>query len=543
MAWRRALGRGFRQRPEMTVPNETTAPDKSTVLDEVSVFDVSTRGNGFMTEETQSRRRYQMAGLDRQGVMLGLTWPQLLLLVVGLTATVLLFTAAAPFGLAIIPLAVGALFAKARWRGVLLVDWVRPLHHGFRSRRRIDWSTAQPWNGQDGETPWVLEGVTVTEESWSGLDRMAVVWDGTDDTAAMMFRVPGADFTLRDIEEREALLDGWGIALSAHAMEGTPVARICWTEIANRTSLQDHTTWVRQQGTNVRAPIRREYETLVRTAGPETTSHDVIVAVVVSARKLRASKWGSTGKTEHDRLLDALRRSAHTLMRGLQAAGLANGDILGVDEVAELMRQGADPTTAMALAPQLGDLSSQLGLSGQDRLGPLETWWNPEWFETDRCAHRTFWVQDWPRQPVAGPWLTELLSVPDSARRFTVQFTPVPPSSSHRRIDQELTRLDTDELAREDAGQRITAGHRRARDAVQAREEELVAGFAEVAYCAVVTVSATSMEGLELATAEFESSAVQSGLVLRPLDFQHDVGWAASLPIGLGVRAPISGLA
>lgn len=492
-------------------------------------------------DEHALRRRYVLAALDRQGVMLGLSWPQLVIMTVGLTVTVLLFTMNVSLPVAVSPLVGCTAFAKARWRGSLLVDWVRPLTHFVKVRNRREWATESPWNGAGGEAPWVLAGVRISEEPWVGADQMAVVWDETEGTAAMLIAVPGADFSLREMAEQEALLDGWGIALSAHAMEGTAVARICWTEIANRTSLEDHNAWVRQQGTDVHGGLRRDYEGLVMSAGPETTSHEVIVTVVVSGRKLKASKWGSAGKSEHDRMLDALRRAGHTLLRGLQMAGLAKGEVLDSSAVGLLMRQALDPTTAMALAPRTGDLAAQLGLVGQDRLGPTETWWDSEWFETDRCAHRSWWVSDWPRQPVHGPWLTDLLSVPESSRRFTVMFTPVPASSSHRRIDQELTRLDADALSREDAGQRITAGHRRAREAVEVREEELVQGFAEVAYCAVVTVSSTSMEGLERATAEFESAALQTGLGLRPLDFQHDVGWAASLPLGLGVRAPASG--
>lgn len=490
-------------------------------------------------DEQMVRRRYALAGLDRQGIMLGMNWAQLLLLGTGLTATVLLFSGEAPVLLAVAPVLLTTVFAKGRWQGVYFVDWVRPLRHGWQSRKHIEWSTSDPWIGTAGEAPPILAGLTISDEAWSGLGRMAVVWDETEATAAMLMRIPGADFALRDLDEQEALLDGWGLSLSAHAMEGTPVERVCWSETANRTSLEDHNNWVRAQGSDVRPDLRRQYESLVLTAGPETTSHDVIATVVVSTEKLRASKWGAAGKSEQERLLDALRRSGHILMRGLQNAGLSSGEILGIDELAVVLRQAADPTTAMALASQIGDLSDQLGLTGQNRVGPSETWWNVEWFETDRCAHRSWWVEDWPRQPVNGAWLTDLLSVPESARRFTVMFKPVPPSASHRRIEKELTKLDADQLSRIEAGQRVTAEHRRTREAVEVREEELVSGFAEVAFCGIVTVSATSMEALELATGEFESSALQAGLGLRPLDFQQDLGWAASLPLGLGIRTSV----
>ena len=124
---------------------------------------------------------------------------------------------------------------------------------------------------------------------------------------------------------------------------------------------------------------------------------------------------------------------------------------------------------------------------------------------------------------------------PDTARRFTVIFRPVKPSVSHRRIDRELTRIHGDTDAKIDNGGRVSAETRRHLNAVEEREEELVSGFAEVTYLGLVTVSGDSIEALEQAAASVESSALQAGLTLRPLDHQQDTAWAAALPLGLGV--------
>lgn len=487
-----------------------------------------------------SNRRYQLTALDRQGLMLGLTMGQLVVLSVGLMAAVFALSTALPLAAAVAPLVVAGLIVKGRILGVPLMDWIPAVRNWRANRSSREWQTNEPWDGVSGEAPSVLAGLQVSEEAWTGPQKLAVLWDSSDESAAMFLRVPGADFALRDESEKSALLDGWGVALSAHAMAGSPVDRICWSEISNRTSLDDHETWVRSRGTDVNPEMRKLYESIVRTAGPETTSHEVVVAVVVTARRLRASRWGSAGKSEQERLLDGLRRAGHSLLRGLDSAGLSNAQVLGRNDLALVMREACDPSVATAVAPRSGSLSEQLGIVGGDRMGPNQTYWSSDWFETDLCAHRSWWVQDWPRQPVAGPWLSDLLSVPDSARRFTVIFRPVAPESSHKRIEKEFTRLDADMLSREESGRRTNAEARRTRESVEVREEELVSGFAEVEYCGLVTVSSTSMSGLELAASEFESSAVQSGLALRPLDLMHDLGWAASLPLGLGLKSSLA---
>ena len=480
---------------------------------------------------------YHLPALDRQGIIFGLGIPQLIVATIGLTITMFMLTATSTgILLAAIPLVVSIALIKASVGGIPLLELIVPVFRGMSQSRHREWTTAEPWTGTQGNTPKALGGIAVTEEAWAGLQRMAVVWDDTSKTAAMVIHVPGVDFALRTPSEQEALLDGWGVAMSGFAVEGSPVERICVSQTANRSSLSDHETWVQSQGTEVRHELRNDYNALVAEAGPATTTHSTHITIVVSSFRLRRSKWGADGKSEQERLLDALRRSGHQLASALHAADLPNSRPLDNTELATVMRHACDPTTAQAVAPRSGSLSSRLGMTGDDRMGPAQSYWHPQWFETDYCAHRTYWVQQWPRQPLHAGWLTNMLSQPDTARRFTVIIRPVKPSVSHKRIDRELTRIHGDTDARLDNGGRVSAETRRHLAAVEEREEELVSGFAEVTYLGLVTVSADSLEGMEDATGGFEAAALQEGLGLRPLDHQQDIAWAAGLPLGLGIE-------
>jgi hypothetical protein len=70
---------------------------------------------------------------------------------------------------------------------------------------------------------------------------------------------------------------------------------------------------------------------------------------------------------------------------------------------------------------------------------------------------------------------------------------------------------------------------------VAEREAELVAGYAEVAYAGLVTVTTGDEAALRAACDECEQVAREHGLELRPLDGRQDVAYAAALPLGLGL--------
>jgi len=120
-------------------------------------------------------------------------------------------------------------------------------------------------------------------------------------------------------------------------------------------------------------------------------------------------------------------------------------------------------------------------------------------------------------------------------RTFAIHYEPVAPSRSQRRVDRDSTRLAADEEQRTRGGFRIGARHRRAQAAVLERESELVAGFFELEYAGFVTVTAADVDTLERSCAEYEQTAAQAGLELRPLDGRHDLALVCTLPVGRGL--------
>ncbi|MDP9419472.1 MAG: hypothetical protein M3P53_04885, partial [Actinomycetota bacterium] len=154
----------------------------------------------------------------------------------------------------------------------------------------------------------------------------------------------------------------------------------------------------------------------------------------------------------------------------------------------------------------------------------------------DAAYHRTFHVSSWPRLPVAPAWLEPFLAGSGVTRTMTVVFCPVPAHQSRRRIERDLVKLESDAATKEDKGRRVDARHRRATQSLLDREQELVAGFAEMGYAALITVCARSEDELDEHAEIVEQLAREAGMELRCLDARQDLAWAAALPLGLAPK-------
>lgn len=182
-------------------------------------------------------------------------------------------------------------------------------------------------------------------------------------------------------------------------------------------------------------------------------------------------------------------------------------------------------------------MAERLGLVTPASAGPLtvETSWRH--IQIDGAWHRTWWIASWPRLVVPPSWLEPFLSAPGVIRAMTVVFMPVPAHQSRRRIERDLVKLESDATTKQEKGRRIDARHQRATQALLDREQELVAGHAEMAYVGLVTIAASSEDELDEHADVIEQRARESAMELRPLDGRQDLAWAAALPLGLAPKA------
>ena len=483
------------------------------------------------------QRMYRFDLLDRTGVFLGFGLVQLALLGTGGLASTLAVTAGLPLPVAAAPALATLALAVGRVGGERLVDWLPVAVRWMLGRHRRRWlaplhllSAAQDGREQPALPPF-LAGIRLLEapSEWGRLAGAGVVHDSSGGAMSAVVRVRGQDFALAPRDEQIRLLAGWGDVLAGFSTERGAVARLSWTDFTTPTGMRDHLSWLVTQP-HPGSDAAESYRELLNGTGALSAGHDVLVAVTVTRERLT----GGRGAGADDRLLAVLGNAVDTLIRGLRSAGLLAEDPLTAGELAAVLRGRLDPTRIRKTSS--GSLAERLGLVQPANAGPLAV--EVEWsrLRTDGAWHRTYWIAEWPRLTQHPDWMEPVLAFASSgSRALTVLFEPVAPSASRRRVDRDSIKLDTDATSRAERGRRVDAGHRRLQAAVAEREAELVAGYAEVTYAGLVTVTADDDQALRAACDECEQIAREHGLELRPLDGRHDVAFAAALPLGLGL--------
>jgi hypothetical protein len=479
-----------------------------------------------------SARTYRLEPLDQSGVFLGLGVLQCVILGSGILGAVLAISAGAPVPVAAAPLltAVGVAFGRIGGRAVwewvpLLVEWSWA---GCRRGRR--WHAALPlWPTADpAPAPPCLEGLEIVAVDWRATGDLGAVRDHQRSTLTVAVPVTGPEFVVQPAMEQERLLAGWGDLLAQFAVERSVVAHLAWSDLARPAGLQEHTTWLDHHDRDTPHPeAESSYRELLQRGADATTSHEVVVTLTVARDRL-----GRQGGDAEDRFSRALVTSVEALLRGLRAAGLTAAEPLDPRALQRLVRLRIAPH-ATKQGPLAGRLADRLQNVVASTAGPLAV--ESRWHEVrvDAAWHRTWWIGSWPRLAVAPSWLEPFLAAGGITRAMTVVLVPVPTHQSRRRIERDLVKLDSDATTREEKGRRVDARHRRATQALLDREEELVAGYPEVAYAGLVTVSAPSLELLDAHGEIVEQLAREHGMDIRVLDARQDVAWAAALPLGL----------
>jgi hypothetical protein len=441
-----------------------------------------------------------------------------------------------PLGSVSLVVIASAVFSLGRVGGRPLIEWVPSVWRWAARRRRGEvWlAPIAALNGDPTATPVLpppLDGQVVTE---SAPGDMAVVIDKVAGTYAASVRVAGRQFALVERGEQDGLLALWGDALAAFCREGSPVAEIRWSEWAAPAGMEEQHAYLAEHAiADVLDPAVASYRELLRNAAPMATRHEVLVTVVVSSRRLKvgARHRGNPAAAATEILGEELRQ----LSRRLESAGLSVSEPLTAAEVSRALRVRLDPQVISTLDRRGRSLGDRAGLVAPVDGGPLAA--TSAWghWQVDGSLHRSFYFREWPRFDVGPTWMSDLLLYGGGVRTLAMCYQPVSPRVSQRAILRQAAKLDADVNQRQKQGWRVGAHHRRASQAVEEREEELVSGYAEFEYVGLVDVVAPTLEALERSCADVVQVSASCGVELRALDGRHEEGVAACLPLGRGL--------
>jgi hypothetical protein len=475
-------------------------------------------------------RSYRFADANRPGLLLGLGARQAIPIVAGvLFLALVLQTPFPPMVGAAGPL-VGCVVAFGRWRGTPLTETLFPGVRLLLLRRvgRRRW-VRPPLLGDNTNTtlPDALHGLELIQ----GTDPdLGVIRDRGAGTVSAVLRVRGHGFALASALEQDAMLAGWGAALSPFAREQSPVSQLVWQEWSHPVGSDEHRAFLDTVGVHTRTGHRAvaDYAALVDEQAPVSIAHEVLVTVTVDERKVRARRRArSRLATALDTLADELRLFSSRL----DAAGLSLEAPLSAVEVSAAVRVRSDPAHATQVAGFVRSLAAA-ARRGALEWGPMVV--EPEWghVHVDGAYHRSYRIAGWPQLPVGADWLSGLLVETHCVRTVTVVFEPVPMGRAARAADREVMAREADADMKTQKGFRVNARERKRLADVEARERELSEGHAEFHFVGIVTVTASDLDQLDDDCADVEQAAAQSMLDLRPLDARHDLGWVAGLPLG-----------
>lgn len=416
------------------------------------------------------------------------------------------------------------------------VRWV-----GMSRRNRSVWFSPVPLLGGDPEVPLprALEGlellmVDAGEFGYGATDTVvAVSHDTVAGTVAATLRVSGREFGLAEPAEQDWFLDSWGRALGAFVSERNPVVSIVWAQWSAPAGLDEHRGWLAEQlAADPLDDVRAAYERLLREAGSQVARYEVLVTVTIATGRVRA-KRGVDDRTKA--AVETLLAEIRLFGQRLEGAGLIVSAVLSPAQWARAMRLRLDPSERLALDGRARSFGEAAGGASPANACPTSTEMTWTAWRTDGAWHRALRVSEWPRIDVSATWLSDLMLYAGCVRTLAVVLEPVPRSKSQRSILRDAAKIESDATHRAEKGFRVGAQHRRARQAVEEREEELVAGYAEFVYAGILAVCAPTIDELDDATAEVAQIAASLGLEVRPLHGRHDAAVAATLPIARGV--------
>jgi len=489
---------------------------------------------------------YRISARDRSGLFMGLGLAQLAMIGLGVVVGSVSAMVRGPMVFALPLCGLAVVIALVPYRGRPLVEQMGSLGSYLvdtvATRRR--WAARLDLLGRGAEQlqlPPAMAGLILRELDVEGRP-VAVVEDRRDGTLSASIRVSGRRFALASETEQDRMLEEWAQALAPLCRQGGPIVGLTWAEWTAPTRIEAHRAWMaRSFDPTADARAAAAYEEVLALTGAHTARHDVIVTLSVSitkaARRPGARAAPASAAARLEAAASALGRELALFAGRLSAAGLEATAPLSAPELARALRDRLDPNATSRLDEYSRSLGDVAGVVSPHNAGPLAAEVGRTYWRTDQSLHRAFAVTEWPRIGVYADWLAGFLLDVGGVRTTAVCYRPVSPTESARRIAHQATQLESDEQIRRDKGYLVTGEHRRNKENVSKREQQLLDGHVEFTYCGIVVISAPDLESLDEQSEQVAQSAARCRMELRALDFQHDQAVTCTLPLGRRPKA------
>ena len=431
--------------------------------------------------------------------------------------------------------------------GGLVILNALPYHHYVASEWVLIW-TKKRWGKLQGFLPWGTKKVTTSNDESSNDELVlaslgtasivsvrlttesmsknsAVLWfNGSPSQNSMgwigVWKIPATSHLALAAEpDQKAVFSSWGRLLVA--LNQNAVARIEMLQNTIVTTSTGPLNTLRQM-TEVHPDLDpdlvKRYNEVATMVGSQV--HDRNSYLAIELKGLSRNQ-----KSEMVQVIEHLDR----IIKG----HVKNAELLSPDELRELI--------AGAINPEMTFLRMLLGFASHSDIKSLNP--VPYHLQSDinhlRLPYhlsRSYVISEFPLLEVDDTWQLSLLgSIPPKVARYSIAYTfhPSDPQTALHDAERQANKTEMEILSRASGrgNQRIMSREHEEIQSAQQTERDLTTGEAMLKGIGIITITVESEPSLEEAETWLLRQAGTAFLKLRRLDWRHDEGWLATLPL------------
>ena len=410
-----------------------------------------------------------------------------------------------------------------RTRTTIRVRW-------WSSRRRRVWTA--PIRTKCGAAPCLRDVRLLMTVDPTGDRPVAAVVAAGAGSYTVVFDVDGSSLAFLQAADQSSRFAAWGTVLGSLCTTDDrtlTAARIAWVDLHQAADPGALVAYHQLHGTP--GPASGDYVAHLDGLGATGAAHRVLVAVTLTrAGQLRTARQDGLTGTVEEIMMAATVNVAGDVASRLTTAGYRCGPLLTPAEIGRVIVEAGDP-----FAARRDTLTTLERFAVAERYGPEQITLERHQLAIDGAYHRVF-ALTWPKIAVAQDWMWRPLGV-EGPKIVTTVFEPIPAHRAAMHREALTTRAESN-VSIIAARRRVRTIDRRKTAALHAAERKVSDGHQELDGYALVVITARTPVDLARRCQLLRQRLHESGRAgLRELTGEHDVGWAAALPIGLHIAS------
>lgn len=350
-----------------------------------------------------------------------------------------------------------------------------------------------------------------------------MVHDPHRHTLSAAMRVAHPAYILLSPDQQHSRIAAWGRVLAGLARSGNCA---CVQVLESTVSDSGDATkaWFETHRCDDGGWAREQYEELLSQISVGATSHRSTITLTLdtrrAARAIRDCGRGVTGAAQ------VLRADMTALEFALRDAELRMEGWLDEDDLAATVRDAYNPFPA-------GGAGVAEGPGGMASAGPTAVEEHWDCLRHDSGWSAVLWISEWPRLETPAHFLHGVVFLPDVRRSISLVARPLGGGEALRQIRREKTEMLTDASTKARIGQIADLADSQHMADLDAREQALIGGHADMAFSGFVTVTAPTRARLAAAVSQAERAAVAAGCETQLVyGAQAQAFLSAALPLG-----------